>query len=414
MAAAAPALTMRRVGTLIIGAGQAGLALSWHLTHAGADHVLLERGRIGERWRTERWRSLALLTPNWANRLPGSPEPADPDGYLLGSAFVSELERYAASFGAPVYERTAVTAIERGRGGFRVTTDRGRWRAEAVVLATGDGAVPGLPWFAASVPDGIDQVTASRYREPRGLRPGGVLVVGGGPSGHQIAHELATAGRQVLMAVGRHARMPRRYRGRDVWWWMRELGELDRADGDAGQSGVHLPLDGRGGGRTLDLGVLAAEGVRPAGRLEGFAGDHALFGDGLVRAAEDADERLRRFLARCDARVDRPFPLPDPPAPLRVEPGPRSVDLRREGVTTILWATGSRPHHPWLRVPGALAPDGRIVHTGGRTPVPGLHVLGTRWLRRATSHMIGGVGADAAELAARLPGARSGVLAEAA
>src|SRR4051794_26507393 len=188
---------MSTVDTVVIGAGQAGLALSCLLTNAGHDHVVLERGRIGERWRSESWDSLALLTPNWANRLPHDDEPDDPDAYDSGSAFVARLERYARSFGAPIREHTTVTAVDRVPGGLRVRTDRGEWRARNVVMASGDSAVPAVPPFVATAPAHVEQLHSSRYRAPDGLAPGGVLVVGAGPSGHQIADELAHAGRDV-------------------------------------------------------------------------------------------------------------------------------------------------------------------------------------------------------------------------
>ena len=219
---------MNEIETLIIGAGQAGLALSRLLTHAGHDHVVIERGAVGERWRSGRWDSLALLTPNWANRLPLDDAPDHPDAYLSRGEFVATLERYARSFGAPLRERTAVTAVERAAAGFRIATDRGDWQARNVILATGDGAVPAIPWFASSAPAEITQLHGSRYRAPHELAPGGVLVVGSGPSGHQIADELARAGRRVVLAVGRHARVPRRYRGRDIWAWLDALGDLSR------------------------------------------------------------------------------------------------------------------------------------------------------------------------------------------
>src|SRR6478736_6551331 len=266
---------MPAIDTVVLGAGQAGLALSRLLTEAGHDHVVLERGRVGERWRSERWDSLALLTPNWANRLPLDDEPRDPDAYMSRAEFVATLERYARSFGAPLRERTTVTAVARAATGFRVGTDRGDWETHNVVVATGDCAVPVVPWFSTSAPAGVEQVHASRYRSPATLAPGGVLVVGAGPSGHQIADELARARRPVVLAVGRHARIVRRYRGRDIWAWLDALGELSRSFDELP---VHvrrrarpaLPLDGREGGRTIDLGVLADAGVRLAGRLEGF------------------------------------------------------------------------------------------------------------------------------------------------
>ena len=398
--------------TVIVGAGQAGLALSRLLTDAGHEHVLLERGRVGERWRSERWDSLALLTPSWANRLPHDDEPDDPDAYLSRAEFVVALERYARSFGAPVHERTTVTAVERAGGGLRATTDRGAWRARNVVVASGDCAVPAVPWFAASAPARVGQLHAARYRAPAALAPGGVLVVGAGPTGHQLAHELARAGRPVVLAVGRHARAVRRYRGRDLWAWLDALGELSRSfDELSPRARVRprpaLPLDGRDGGRTVDLGVLAAAGVRIAGRLEGFAGSHALFGAGLEGSIAEADARLGRLLRRIDDHIDaradaHAFPPPEDVAPTPVPVPVRALDLAAEGIATIVWATGYRRHFPWLRIPEVLGDDGGIRHDRGVTAVPGLFVLGMRWQSRMTSHQIGGVGADAARVAERI------------
>jgi len=403
---------MAIVDTLIIGAGQAGLALSRLLADAGLDHVVLERGVVGERWRTERWDSLALLTPNWANRLPLDDAPGDPDAYMSRDEFVATLERYARSYGAPLHERTAVGAVERRAGGFRVGTDRGVWRARNVVVATGDCAAPAVPSLAPSAPAGVEQLHASRYRAPHRLAPGGVLVVGAGPSGHQIAEELARSGRRVVLAVGRHARVVRRYRGRDIWAWLDALGDLSRPPEALSQRARRrpppaLPLDGRHGGRTLDLGVLAAAGVRVVGRLEGFAGTKALLGPGLEASIADADARLVRLLRRIDDHVAaRPdahaFPPPDDVAPVRVPSAPRAVDLAAEGISTIVWATGYRRHVPWLRIPEVMGDDGGVRHHRGRTAVPGLYVLGMRWQSRMTSHQIGGVGHDAAFLAAEI------------
>jgi len=404
---------MTTTDTLIIGAGQAGLAMSRLLTDAGHDHVVVERGAVGERWRSERWDSLALLTPNWANRLPLDEPPGDPDAYQSRAAFVATLERYARSFGAPLVERTTVTAVERTAGGFRVGTDRGDWRAGNVVLATGDGAVPAVPWFAPSAPAGVEQLHASRYRAPEQLAAGGVLVVGSGPSGHQIADELARAGRRVVFAVGRHGRVVRRYRGRDIWAWLDALGDLtrprpvDELAARREQPRPSLPLDGRRGGRTLDLDALSAAGVRIAGRLEGFAGRQALFGDGLDACIAHADAGLRRLLGRIDdhiaARPDaRAFPPPERIDPVRVPSPPHAIDLAAEGISTIVWATGYRPHFPWLRIPEVVGADGGIRHDRGQTAVPGLYVLGMRWQSRMTSHSIGGVGHDAAALAAEI------------
>jgi putative flavoprotein involved in K+ transport len=403
---------MPAIDTVIIGAGQAGLALSRLLTSAGHDHVVLERGRVGERWRSERWDSLALLTPNWANRLPCDDEPDDPDAYPSRSEFVARLDRYARSFGAPVREGTTVTAVERSGSGFVVRTDRGEWRARHVVIASGDCAVPAVPCFATGVPATVEQLHASRYRAPEHLAPGGVLVVGAGPSGHQIADELARAGRPVVLAVGRHSRIVRRYRGRDIWAWLEALGDLSRSFEELPQHARErprpaLPLDGRGGGRTIDLATLAETGVRLAGRVEGFAGGHVLFGSGLEENIADADARLHRLLARIDAHIAaradaHAFPPREPIAPVPMPVPPRAIDLEADRISTIVWATGYRRHVPWLRIPEVAGADGGIAHDGARTAVPGLFVLGMRWQSRMISHQVGGVGADAAVLAEAL------------
>jgi putative flavoprotein involved in K+ transport len=398
-------------GTVIIGAGQAGLALSSVLRAADHPHVLLERGRIGERWRSERWDSLSLLTPAWANRLPGDREPADPDAFLSRDAFVRSLEDYASDIGAPVLERTPVRSVRRAGAGFEIAGARGAWRAANVVVATGFCDVPALPRAAARVPAGVLHLHASRYRDPDRLPRGGVLVVGSGATGHQLAYELATAGRRVVFAVGRHSRALRRYRGRDTFAWLRALGVLSETREQARRdprkpADPSLPLDGRDGGRQLDLNVLAGLGVRIAGRLQGFDGAVARFDPALAERVADAEDRFRKMLERIDRHVhehalDGHVPAAERPAPIELEAPPASVDLAAENIRTVIWATGYHRHHPWLQVPAGSA-GGEIVHRHGVTPVPGLFVLGMLWQRRRSSHQIGGVGADALELAGHI------------
>ena len=336
--------------------------------------MLVERGRTGERWRSARWDSLALLTPNWANRLPGEPAPADPHGFETGAAFAERLARYGAD--APVLEHTSVDAITPG---FRVETSRGVWRADDVVLATGECALPLVPGFAATAP--VPQLHVSEYRNPASLPDGGVLVVGSGSSGHQLAYELAVAGREVTLAVGRHSRIPRRYRGQDIWEWLRDLGDLDRPGEPPARPSPALPLDGRDGGRTLDLGVLAAAGVHVRGRLTGFT---AFDDAGLVLNMAAAEARMHRLLDRIDALAGG---TGERPAPIEL-PAPQDAPF-----ASVVWATGYRPDRQWP------------AHRRGVTDVPGLYVLGTRWQHRLTSHQIGGVGADAAFLAQQILGA---------
>jgi putative flavoprotein involved in K+ transport len=397
--------------TLVVGAGQAGLSLSHHLTRAGLRHVVLERGRIGERWRSERWDSLSLLTPNWLNRLDGGAAHADPDAFLAKGEFIDYLDRYARGHDAPVHEHVAVEAVERWRGnGFHVRTDAGAWRARRIVVATGDAAEPLVPAAAATAPAGLRQLHSSRYRNPAQLPPGGVLVVGAGPSGQQIAAELRRAGRDVVLAVGRHARILRRYRGRDIWHWIDGLGDLERSIDDvddpvAAKRSPSLTLTGANGGEQLDLAVLQALGVAIVGRVRGFDGRRALLATDLRASLDDADRRLRRLLARIDAHIDTlpgvwPYAA-DRLAEISVAQPPDALDLERSCVSSVIWATGYRRRYPWLHVP-SVDRRGEIVHRHGVTGVPGLYVLGLKFQRRRGSHFIGRVGADAAFLARRI------------
>jgi putative flavoprotein involved in K+ transport len=401
---------MRRTGTIVVGGGQAGLSLSHHLTLARQPHVVLERGRVGERWRSACWDSLTLLTPNWLNRLDGGRAHADPDGFLAVADFSRYLTDYARRGRLPVRERVAVTAVEQSRRGFRVATDAGVWHARNVVIATGDAAEPFVPPLAAAAPTLLHQLHASGYRSPGRLPAGGVLVVGAGPSGQQIAAELRRAGRDVVLAVGRHARALRRYRGRDFWHWLEVLGDLDRRldecpDPDAARRTPSVPLSGANGGEQLDLGVLQALGVTVAGRLERIDGGRVSFAPGVEEAVADADRRLRRVFGRIDAYVDDALPHwawpAEPVATVEVAAPPSELDLAAGDVRTIIWATGYRRDYSWLHVP-ALDTGGELVHQEGVTRIRGLYALGLKFQRRRASHFIGRVGADAAFIAGEI------------
>jgi putative flavoprotein involved in K+ transport len=388
--------------TIVIGAGQAGLSLSRHLAAHSRAHVVLERGRIGERWRS-RWESLRLLTPGWLNLLDGGADAVDANGFSARADFVGYLESYAYSFRAPVRELVEVLAVERRGDGFRVETDGGTWRARRVVVATGDAAEPRVPHVAAAAPRGLRQLHASRYWSPAQLPPGGVLVVGAGPSGQQIAAELLRAGRNVVLAVGRHARVPRRYRGRDIWCWLRELGYLEQTLDEvpnpaASRRAPSLVLTGANGGEQLDLAVLYGLGVTIAGRLQGFAEGRAVFADDLGASVADAELRMRRILGRIDSHLaGGDVPSEHVPHVALAQP-PVELDLAAAGISTLIWATGYRREYPWLHVP-VLDAGGEIEHRDGITAVAGLYVLGLKFQRRRASHFIGGVGADAAVLA---------------
>ena len=398
-----------KTGTVIVGGGQAGLSLSAYLTSRNHPHVVLERGRVGERWRSERWDSLHMLTPNSLNQLDGAPGHADPDGFLTRDAFVDYLEQYASSAGMPVREHVDVVSVERHRGRFRVRTDDGEWVAKQVVVATGDCGVPNRPPAASTAPPELAQLDAAQYRRPEQLAAGSVLVVGAGPSGLQIAAELRRSGRDVVLAVGRHARGVRRYRGRDIFHWLQRLGDPEQSVDDVPAAARRTPgfgLSGQNGGEQLDLATVSELGVTLAGRLTGFDRLSASFDDNLRETVEHADHRLFKLLAKIDAHIAESsdaaqIPPAEQVAGVRVGEGPRSLDLRAAGVSTIIWATGYRREYPWLHMP-VFDAQGEIVHRRGVTPVPGLFVLGLRFQSRRTSHTIGGVGRDAQAIADRI------------
>lgn len=403
---------MRRTDALIIGGGQAGLAMSRCLTDLGVDHLVLERGRVGERWRSERWDSLRLLTPSWQSRLPGwSYRGPEPEGYMSMAQVIEHLQGYARSFAAPILTETTVRSVRATADGFRVTTCRGSFLARAVVLATGDCDVPFVPSMSADLPGDVHQIVPTRYRNPDRLPPGGVLVVGASASGVQIADELHRAGREVTLAVGRHTRLPRRYRGRDIMWWLENLGILRQrtfevADLAASRATPSMQLQGRRDHADVDLAALQRSGVRLVGRAIGCDGARVRFADDLARTTRRADAKLRRLTERIERVIARSpeLALDDqaprfPPA--RVEAPMPAIDLRAQHVSTIVWATGFRRRYPWLHVP-VVSPAGELVHDRGVTRVPGLYALGLRFMRRRNSSFIDGVRHDAYELAATL------------
>jgi putative flavoprotein involved in K+ transport len=400
---------MRHTDVVVVGGGQAGLAISYVLAARGIDHVVLERARIGERWLSERWDSLRLITPNWMTRLPGRPYSGpEPEGFMPAADMADLLAAYARSFAAPV--ETGVTVrriVQRGRA-YSVATDRGDWTARAVVLATGCFDQPLVPPMARALHPRLRQVVPSRYRNPSSLPGGGVLVVGASATGVQLAEEIHRSGRPVTLAVGRHTRLPRSYRGRDIMWWLDRIGVLDEridnvSDIEAARRQPSLQL---AGGRSIDLGLLRSQGIRLAGRMIGPDGDRVLFADDLPASAAAADVKLRRVLARCDQFAERHGLAPDlgsPDVPAPVEPGeaPAGLDLAREGISTVIWATGFRRSYPWLQV-DVLDAAGEIIHDGGVTAAPGLYAMGLRFMRRRKSTFIDGAGPDAEEIGAHI------------
>ena len=399
---------MHAVETLVVGAGQAGLAVSRCLTEFGADHVVTERGRVAERWRTARWDSLRLLTPNWMSRLPfWAYTGADPDGYMPAPELVRYLEGYAGSFTAPVHEHTTVELIEAAGSGLRVVTDQGTWLARNVVMATGTENRPYLPSAASGIDPEIHQLPAARYCGPDQVPGGGVLVVGASASGVQIADELRRAGRPVVISVGRHARLPRCYQGRDILCWMDRAGVLGQTidqvhDARSARRAPSMQLSGRG--RPVGLDALAAGGVRLAGRLVAADGRRLSFADDLPATIGGAQARMERLLRTIEgyiARSGEGAGPADPPAPFTAPAGPVRLDLRRAGISTVIWATGYQPAYPWLRVP-VLDRHGQIAHSRGVTSVPGLYVLGLKFQYRRNSTFVDGVASDARFVATHL------------
>ncbi len=398
----------------MIGAGHAGLAISRVLTEHSIDHAVIERGEVANSWRHERWDSLRLLTPNWQSRLPGYPYPgSDPDGFMSMPQVIRHIADFAAVSAAPVRTQTTVTSVRRTDGGYHVATDRGPLQARCVVLASGAANIPRVPQLRDAVPQTVACFTAFDYHNAAHLPAGGVLVVGASATGVQLADEIRRSGRHVTLAVGEHVRLPRRYRGRDVLWWMEhsgvwsqrydEIDDLDRARG--------LPspqLVGTAEHSTLDLNALQDAGVEIVGRLAAIRDGHALFSGGLRHLFALADLKMQRLLDTFDAwaaerRLDAEVAAAERFEPTRSPPAPRlSLDLRRGEIRSIVWATGFRPDYRWLEVP-VLDRKGELRHEGGVvTDAPGMYAIGLPLLRRRKSTFILGAEDDARDLAAHL------------
>lgn len=407
---------MPSTAVVVIGAGQAGLAVSRVLTDLAVEHVVLERGAVADRWRTRGWDSLTLLTPRWMSRLPhwrwAGP---DPHGYMTRTQVIDYLVGYSASFPAPVVEQAEVLDVRATDDGrFAVTSTAGRWTASDVVVATGHCAVPRVPRASTGLAPSIHQTSPDQYRNPGSLPDGGVLVVGASASGAQIADELREAGREVVLAVGRHTRLPRRYRGHDVLAWLSALGVLDRSrdtlrDPTAPPDEPSLQLVGRVARRDVDLASLQRRGVTLTGRLLAANGTHLRLAEDLAAHTRAADATMARLLRRIDALADRvgAAPSDDPVRRADTAHAPTELDLGRSGVGSVVWATGYRRSHPWLHLP-VLDPRGDIVHRSGHAAVPGLHVVGTPWQTRRSSVTLDGVRHDAVAVARRIA-ARQGI-----
>ena len=401
------------IETVIVGGGQAGLALSYHLRALGREHVVLERGRVAERWRSERWDSLTFQFPSWSIELPGHAyRGGDPEGFAPRDEVIRFLDEYRDRIKAPLRTGVTVRAVRRKAGSPRllVETDDGGYEAAHVVAATGPYQEPVRPPAAAALPADIVQVHSSRYRNPGALPPGATLVVGSGASGCQIVEDLLGAGRTVYLSVGRHRRVPRRYRGRDVFWWIREMGALDQTIAerpDARQTPNPL-VTGVDGGHDIDLRDYADRGVVLLGHLRAAVDGRLHFDDdvdaqlakgdeGMAAFWKSADEYARRVgLERAPEGTDASAP---PPA--RRFASALQLDPRAAGVTSVVWATGFRADFGWIHLPTFDA-AGEPLHRRGVSACPGLYFLGLPWLHKLKSSVLCGVGEDAQHLAERI------------
>ena len=400
------------VDVVVIGAGHSGLAMSHALGQRGIGHVVLERGEVANSWRTERWDSLRLLTPNWMTVLPGHGYRGDdPDGFMTVGEVVDFISAYATLASAPVLTHTAVSGVVPEGDGYRVATERGDWQCRAVVLATGAFNKPVVPRLADAMPADVEQMTAQAYRNPAQLVEGGVLVVGASATGLQIAQEIRMSGRAVTLAVGEHVRLPRVYRGRDIQWWMHASGVLDQrieeADDPRRARRVPSPqLVGTPERATLDLNALRGQGVEVVGRLAGICDGKAQFSGSLRNVCALADLKMNRLLDSIDEWAARnpPAGVVGPAeryAPTEVGASPRlSLTLGRD-VRTVIWATGFRPDYSWLHVP-VFDRKGELMHDRGIVDAPGLYVLGLPYLRRRKSSFMHGAEDDVRELGAHL------------
>ncbi|WP_428646307.1 flavin-containing monooxygenase [Roseibium sp.] len=398
---------MRSTTTLIVGAGQCGLAMSHELTRRSIDHIVLDAGQAGESWRTRRWPSLTLLTPNWMNLLPGQRfARGDPDDYMTARGFADAIGDWVERHDPPLLGHTKVHSLTRDSRGFRAETSNGPICSRSAVIATGACAIPRIPSFAAEIPAHAAQVSPIDYRGPAELPPGDALVVGASASGLQIARELALSGRNVTIAAGNHGRLPRVYRDADILMWMHLIGVFDEPFTDVDdlervRRTPSLPLIGSPDRECLDLNSLQDLGVEVVGRLADVRDGSALFSGGLPHVAAAADLKMNRLLNRIDQWVrDHGFEDLVAPtqrfAPTRLPAEPRlTLDLNT--VKTVVWATGFTPDHQFVRMP-VFDRKGRIRHQGGFV-APGLYVMGLPYLRTARSVHIDGAQQDAAALA---------------
>lgn len=404
-------MTIEKTDTLVVGAGQSGIAMSEHLTEMGIPHIVLERSRIAERWRSERWDSLVANGPAWHDRFPGLEfDDVTPEAFPPKERMARYFEEYAKMIKAPVRTNVEVKSVKRceGRPGFMVSTSQGQIEAQRVVAATGPFQVPLYPKI---VPEdsGVQQIHSSAYKNPDQLAEGAVLVVGGGASGSQIAEEMQRAGRKVYLSIGEHYRPPRSYRARDYVWWLGVLGKWDEIKIEAKKKHVAFAVSGYDGGKTIDFRRLGNMGVTVLGITKSCEEGVLTFADDLVDNLNEGDKAYLDVLREADAYVERNgIDLPLEPEAWDAEPDPSCVtnpilelDIKEAGITTIIWATGFKFDFSWMDV-NAFHADGMPFHKRGISAETGIYFLGLPELTNRASSFIYGCWYDAKYIATHI------------
>ncbi len=400
---------IRHVPVAIVGGGQAGLSVSYHLTQRGIDHLVFEKHTAAHSWATQRWDTFCLVTPNWQCDLPGHPyDGPDPDGFMTKDQIVAYLKAFVAKVQPPIHEGVAVTrVVRRDDGRFAVATSEGEYTADEIVVASGGYHTPIIPRMAETLPDAVTQIHSNQYRNPAQLPPGDVLVVGSGQSGAQIAEDLHLAGRRVHLAVGDAPRCARFYRGRDVVTWLADMGYYamtveNHPLRDGVRDNTNHYVTGRDGGRDIDLRRFATEGMQLYGVLEDYAAGALRFRDNLKRSLDQADRTYNSINAAIDTYIAENGIAAPEQAPYRPvwEPGEpvTALPLEGSGITSVVWCIGFTPDFRWLDA-SVFNGAGHPKHRRGVTAEPGISFIGLPWLNTWGSGRFGAVGHDAEYLA---------------
>ncbi|MCR8923153.1 NAD(P)/FAD-dependent oxidoreductase [Dasania sp. GY-MA-18] len=404
-------MTVEKTDTLVVGGGQAGVAMSEHLSKLDVPHIVLERNRIAEKWRTGRWDSLVANGPAWHDRFPGLDfDDVDPDAFAPKDRIADYFEAYAKKFNAPIRTGVEVKKVERnvGKPGFTIETSEGVIEANRVVAATGPFQRPVIPPIAPQY-DNIQQIHSADYYNPEQLPAGNVMVIGAGSSGVQIADELQRAGKKVYLSVGPHDRPPRAYRGRDFCWWLGVLGEWDAEAMKPGTEHVTIAVSGAHGGKTVDFRELAHQGITLLGMTKSFDNTRVTLQPDLVENIANGDKNYLELLDAADAYIERNgLDLPEEPEARKMLADPDclsnpllELDLAEAGVTSIIWATGYAVDYSWLKV-NAFDEQGKPKHQRGVSSEPGVYFVGLPWLSRRGSTFIWGVWHDAKHIAGHI------------